>query len=108
MLSSGKLLWSHPVESESYVGTSGISDLVIADGFIRILDPQTEYIVQGKIDDRTSSLIFKFNPSDGTFGGSAIFGGVIFFSDYLGGNRAISIGSNDKTTLMVKQWKNEK
>jgi len=107
MLSSGKLLWTQPVESESYVGTSGISDLIIAGDIIRILDPQTEYLMQGKINESTKSLLFRYKPADGDFSDSLILGRVVFFSKYENINKFISIGSDNKM-LMIKDWKYEK
>ncbi len=106
-LSSGELLWSHSVQTHSSVGTSMISDLIFAHGAVRILDPQTDYLMQGIINEATQSILFKYNPLNGAFVSTSAFSGVLLFSKSKNAYCALSIGTSHKM-LILQEWKNEK
>jgi len=102
----GAELWDEPTQSVGMEGTSEHPDVVFSGEYIRVLSPQTQFLVSGKLNDDSRTFLFKYDRSTGNFVSKSAVEGAVFVRETPDHCRTFSVTPGEKQSILIKDWKN--
>lgn len=100
----GDVVWTKDVTSIQSEGTSRQRDVVFSGDFIRVMVPQSRYIAIGKINNRTRSELFRFDPKSGALVERDRSQGPVFLYTANGRTMSVSVIHETPDEVYFKEW----
>jgi len=104
--SDGNTIWSEETRSNVMEGTSDHPSVVFNGEYIRVLSPQTRFLVSGKLNENSRTFLFKYNKSTGSLVEKCALDGTVFIDDSSQDVKTYSVSANKKRSILVREWTN--